>query len=54
MSELNSFPRTKAQALTMLYLRNMDLSKLTPTELLEKYNQVLKEIESASGKAKVF
>lgn len=46
MSESSSFPRTKYQALTMLYLQSLDLSKLTPKELAEKYNQVYDEISS--------
>lgn len=31
--------------LTMLYLKNQDLSSLSPTELLDKYKHVYHEIE---------
>lgn len=42
---LNTFPNNKTAALTMLYLQNQDLSKLTPGELLEKYYEVYKAIQ---------
>lgn len=29
---LNAFPKTKSEALTMLYLQNQDLSNITPEE----------------------
>lgn len=41
---LSVFPKTKTDALTMLYLQNQDLSKLTPAELVEKFKSVRHEI----------
>lgn len=38
------FPSNKYEYLTCLYLKKLDISKLTPQELLEKYNQVYSEI----------
>jgi hypothetical protein len=46
-SSLNTFPSTKAEALTMLYLQNQDLSDITPEELAKKYSEVLSEIRKA-------
>ncbi|RIJ64127.1 hypothetical protein [Rummeliibacillus sp. POC4] len=39
MSEikLNTFPNSKADALTMLYLENQDLTNVTPEQLVDKY-----------------
>lgn len=47
MSEvnLNSFPKSRAQALTMLYLEKMDLSDLTPEQLVDKYEEVYSAIQ---------
>lgn len=39
---LRTFPATKSESLTMLYLQNQDLSKLTPQELVDKYDEVNK------------
>jgi hypothetical protein len=44
--QLKSFPSTNVEALTMLYLQNQDLSKITPAELAQKYKEVQKEIQS--------
>lgn len=41
---MSDFPSTKNEALTMLYLQNQDLSGLTPKQLLDKYEEVYKEI----------
>lgn len=46
-TNLNTFPSTKAEALTMLYLQNQDLSDITPEELAKKYSEVLSEIREA-------
>ena len=43
---LNSFPSTRIEALTMLYLEKQDLSDLTPKELVKKYAEVYSEIKS--------
>ena len=47
MQNSGFFPETKEQALTMLYLQSLDLSKFTPKELAEKYAQVYSEICSS-------
>lgn len=47
MNDIKTFPANKTEALTMLYLQNSDLSKLTPSELAEKYISVRKEISDA-------
>lgn len=41
---LNAFPANYAEALTMLYLQNQDLSKLSPADLADKYAETLKKI----------
>lgn len=42
----DSFPHGSPSALTMLYLQNQDISKLTPSELMDKYNEVYAEINN--------
>ena len=37
---MGNFPSSKTDALTMLYLKNQDLSGLTPEQLLDKYQDV--------------
>lgn len=44
-TNLNTFPSNKAEALTMLYLQNQDLSGLTPQELVDKYDECLKTVK---------
>ncbi|WP_028273665.1 hypothetical protein [Atopococcus tabaci] len=44
---LNTFPGSSLEALTMLYLENQDLSDLSPTELTRKYFEVYHEIQTA-------
>lgn len=44
---LNAFPKTKNEALTMLYLQNQDLSKVTPEKLLNLYVDTYEEIKNA-------
>lgn len=46
-TQLNTFPSNRFEALTMLYLQNQDLSNLTPSELSQKYIEVLKEIKKS-------
>ncbi len=41
---LSTFPSTKLEALTMLYLQSQDISVLTPEQLLEKYNEVYSKL----------
>ena len=43
----NVFPKTKNEALTMLYLQNQDLSNVTPEELLNLYVDTYEEIKNA-------
>ncbi len=45
---LNTFPATKLDALTMLYLQNQDLSNISPEELVDKYNEVRTRIKNKS------
>lgn len=49
---LNTFPRTREEALTMLYLQNQDLSGLSPSEIQEKYWKAYREIQRDSKKNK--
>lgn len=44
--QLDTFPSTKVEALTMLYLQNQDLSNISPDELAKKYQRVHKEIKA--------
>lgn len=50
MSDLNlsTFPSTKYEALTMLYLQKQDLSGLTPEELIENYQETYDKIRKHS------
>lgn len=41
---LSTFPATKLEALTMLYLENQDLSSLTPEKLLDLYDETYEKI----------
>lgn len=47
MSEikLNTFPNSKVEALSMLYLENQDLKDLTPEQLVDKYLVVHQKID---------
>ncbi|MDH4419947.1 hypothetical protein QEZ44_00540 [Bacillus cereus] len=45
--DLKTFPSTKTQALTMLYLQNQDLAGKTPSELVDLYISVTEEITEA-------
>ena len=48
MSNLTSqsFPHNKLEALTMLYLQNQDISRMTPVQLLDKYQSVYDELKA--------
>lgn len=51
--KLNTFPSSRAEALTMLYLENQNLSGTTPEEIAEKYQEVYLRIrESLNALAK--
>lgn len=45
-SEFNfsTFPASKLEALAFLYLKNQDISQLSPEELLEKYNETYEKL----------
>lgn len=43
---LRTFPDSKLEALTMLYLQNQDLSELTPEALLDKYDETYEKIKT--------
>lgn len=42
---LKSFPSSAAEALTILYMKNQDLSGMSPDDLVDMYLQVLKEVK---------
>lgn len=42
---LNTFPDNKLEALAMLYLENQDLSGLSPSDILDKYDYALDQIK---------
>lgn len=48
----DTFPSTRAEALTMLFLQKQDLSNLTPEELAQKYLEVLSIIEKSLSNGK--
>jgi|GEM_PF-4123027 len=48
MTNKNSFPSNKVEALTMLLVQQHDISKLTPKELVEKYDEIHEQIQKAS------
>lgn len=57
--KLSSFPSNKTAALTMLYLEKQDFSNLTPSQLVDKYDEVYNEItqrmkENKKGKKSSF
>lgn len=43
---LNTFPSTKTEALTMLYLQAQDLTNVTPEELVAMYRETLKRVRN--------
>lgn len=45
---LNTFPSSSTEALALLYVQNQNLSKITPTELLELYWKTYYEILNES------
>lgn len=45
-NELNTFPKNKNDALTMLYLEKQDLSGYTPEQLVDLYEEVYKQIDT--------
>ncbi len=46
----STFPSSRIDALTMLYLEKQDLSNISPEELLDKYDEVYEKISSYSEK----
>lgn len=41
-----TFPKDKFDALTILYLKNQDVTGLSPEELLDKYDEVYEKIKN--------
>lgn len=53
---LDTFPSTKSEALTMLYLQNQNLSEMSPEDIVNLYSKTLNEIRVAfknSSKSKM-
>ncbi|MBE5932946.1 MAG: hypothetical protein E7263_05980 [Lachnospiraceae bacterium] len=42
---LSTFPSTRTEGLTMLYLQNQDLSGMTPEQLVDKYEDIYARIK---------
>ena len=49
-TNLYTFPKNKLDALTMLYLKNQDLSSLTPEKLFELYEKTYQKINNHKKK----
>ena len=45
-----TFSSTKCEALAMLYLRNQDLSNLTPEEIADKYEEAYRKIRKQDSR----
>ena len=45
-----AFPSNKTEALTILFLQKQDLSEITPEQLVEKYEEVHKQISNVQNK----
>lgn len=43
-TELHTFPDNRIDALTMLYLSQQNLKSISPSDLVDLYNRVRKEI----------
>lgn len=49
-TNLYTFPTNKNEALTMLYLPNLNVSEMTPEELVDKYDEVYQQINQHEKK----
>lgn len=49
---LSVFPSNKLESLTMLYLRNQDLSNFTPSQIVEEYYKAYEEIKKTNKEIK--
>lgn len=49
-TNLYTFPTNKNEALTMLYLQNLNVSEMTPEELVDKYDEVYQQINQHEKK----
>lgn len=49
---LSTFPSSKVSALAMLYLQNQDLSKVTPEEIADLYNETYFKIKTRFRESK--
>ena len=52
MAEIKTFPANKREALAYLYVKNQDLSGLTPTAILALFDSALDEISAADRATK--
>lgn len=52
MVETKSFPANKREALAYLYVKNQDLTGLTPTAILALFDSALDEISAADRAAR--
>jgi hypothetical protein len=50
---LNTYPSNRAEALTMLYLQNQDLSGKSPGEIVELYFSVLAGVRESIKETRV-
>ena len=48
--QFNTFPKNRYEALTMLYLKNQDLTGVSPEKLYDMYSNVLKAIQTQASK----
>ena len=49
---LSTFPASRTEALTMLYLQSKDLSKFTPREIVDEYQIAYLEIKDELSKTR--
>lgn len=47
---LNTFPRNSCEALTMLYIQQLDLNGKSPEELVQIYNDIYSRISAEQSK----
>ena len=48
--QFNTFPKNRYEALTMLYLKNQDLTGVSPEELYDMCSKVRKAIQTQASK----
>lgn len=52
MSDATFFPKDEIEALTLLYLQNLNLSGLAPEEIFEKYQDAYQRISAVKNAEK--